>query len=111
VTWSVRGLDSLTTTAAAIVARVRHRLTPGAIVALHDGTGLGGGRDRAPTLAALTAILRACDARGLRCVALAEAEAPSEARTEVRRDGRIDARNDTRDAARLERIEAGNAVP
>lgn len=84
VTWSVRGLDSLTTTAAAIVARVRHRLVPGAIVALHDGTGLGGGRDRSPTLAALTAILGACKARGLRCVALGnDDQAASEARIEV----------------------------
>jgi peptidoglycan/xylan/chitin deacetylase (PgdA/CDA1 family) len=72
VTWSVRALDSLPTTADAIVGRVAHRLAPGAIVALHDGTGLGGGRDRAPTLAALPRILAACQARGLRCVALGE---------------------------------------
>jgi len=72
VTWSVRGLDSRATTADAIVARVAHRLAPGAIVALHDGTGLGGGCDRRPTLAALTTILAACRTRGLRCVALGE---------------------------------------
>ena len=112
VTWSVRGLDSLTTTAAAIVARVRHRLVPGAIVALHDGTGLGGGRDRAPTLAALTAILGACQARGLRCVAL-DPEARSDARTEVRVRARTDAReatDDGRGSADAARIEVGTAV-
>jgi peptidoglycan/xylan/chitin deacetylase (PgdA/CDA1 family) len=75
VTWSVRGLDSLATTAEAIVSRVEHRLQPGAIVTLHDGTGLGGSRDREPTLAALDSILRTCAARGLRCVALSEAPA------------------------------------
>ena len=73
VTWSVRGLDSLATTAEAIVARVVRRLEPGAIVTLHDGTGLGGASDRAPTLAALPRILTECKARGLRCVALSEA--------------------------------------
>jgi peptidoglycan/xylan/chitin deacetylase (PgdA/CDA1 family) len=72
VTWSVRGLDSRPTTAAAIVARVAPRLAPGAIVTLHDGTGLGGSRDRAPTLAALATILDECKTRGLRCVALGE---------------------------------------
>jgi peptidoglycan/xylan/chitin deacetylase (PgdA/CDA1 family) len=72
VTWSVRALDSRPTTARAIVARVEHGLEPGAIVTLHDGTGLGGGTDRQPTLAALTTILAECEARGLRCVALSE---------------------------------------
>jgi peptidoglycan/xylan/chitin deacetylase (PgdA/CDA1 family) len=72
VTWSVRGLDSRATTAGAIVARIEHRLEPGAIVTLHDGTGLGGGTDREPTLAALTTILTECETRGLRCVALNE---------------------------------------
>jgi hypothetical protein len=72
VTWSVRGLDSLPTTARAIVARVEHRLEPGAIVALHDGTGLGGGRVRDPTIAALATLLLACRVRGLRCVAMSE---------------------------------------
>ena len=72
VTWSVRGLDSLATTAEAIVARVVRRLEPGAIVTLHDGTGLGGANDRAPTLAALPRILAECKACDLRCVALSE---------------------------------------
>lgn len=70
VTWSVRGLDSLQTTERAIVARVTAKLVPGAIVTLHDGTGLGGGTDRAPTIAALGTLLAACKTRGLRCVAL-----------------------------------------
>jgi peptidoglycan/xylan/chitin deacetylase (PgdA/CDA1 family) len=72
VTWSVRGLDSLRTTAGAIVSRVEKHLEPGAIVALHDGTGLGGGQDRAPTLAALAVILSECQSRGLRCVPLSD---------------------------------------
>ena len=72
VTWSVRGLDSRPTTAGAIIARVAPRLEPGAIVTLHDGTGLGGARDRSPTLAALATILEECKIRGLRCVALGE---------------------------------------
>jgi len=75
VTWSVRGLDSLRTTAGAIVARVSKHLEPGAIITLHDGTGLGGGRDRAPTLAALATLLSECKARGLRCVSLGDAGA------------------------------------
>ncbi len=73
VTWSVRGLDSFQTTAAAIVARVSKHLEPGAIVTLHDGTGLGGGTDRRPTVAALATLIDECKARGLRCVTLAEA--------------------------------------
>lgn len=70
VTWSVRGLDSLRTTAAAIVRRIEARLVPGAIIALHDGVGLGGSMDREPTLAALPRIFAACRVRDLRCVAL-----------------------------------------
>ena len=72
VTWSARGLDSRTTTAAAIVARVEKRLEPGAIVTLHDGTGLGGATSRLPTIDALTTILAHCETRDLRCVALSE---------------------------------------
>lgn len=72
VTWSVRGLDSRATTAEAIVARVAGRLAPGAIITLHDGTGLGGTHDRAATLEALALILDECRTRGLRCVALGE---------------------------------------
>jgi len=72
VTWTIRGFDSLPTTADAIATRVIKRLAPGAIVALHDGTGLFGGIDREPTIAALDAILSECKARGLRCVALGD---------------------------------------
>ena len=72
VTWTIRGLDSRPTTAAAIVERVVKRLAPGAIVTLHDGTGLLGGEDREPTLAALSTILTECETRGLRCVGLSE---------------------------------------
>jgi peptidoglycan/xylan/chitin deacetylase (PgdA/CDA1 family) len=75
VTWSVRGLDSLPTTPRAIVDRVARRLARGAIVTLHDGTGLGGGHDRAATVEALATLLRTCEQRGLRCVSLAEAGA------------------------------------
>lgn len=74
VTWSARGLDSRPTTAAAIVARLAPRLLPGAILTLHDGTGLLGGTDRTPTLEALSVLLRTCQERGLRCVALDEVE-------------------------------------
>jgi len=73
VTWTVRGLDSLATTADAIVNRIAPKLAPGAIIAMHDGTGLGGGTDRAPTLAALAALLTTCNERGLRCVGLDDA--------------------------------------
>ena len=115
VTWSVRGLDSLTTTAGAIVARVRHRLAPGVIVALHDGTGLGGGRDREPTLAALAAILCACEARGLRCVAMGGAEVATEVRTEVRTEVGTEVGTDVASQAQIdarsERIEIGTALP
>lgn len=83
VTWSVRGFDSLPTTADAIVGRVAHRLAPGAIVALHDGTGLGGGHDRTPTLTALPRLLAECQARGLRCVALDDAGRPAREATEL----------------------------
>jgi peptidoglycan/xylan/chitin deacetylase (PgdA/CDA1 family) len=75
VTWSVRGLDSRPTTAPAIVARLARGLAPGAIVALHDGTGYLGGTDRTPTLAALRWLLSECRTRGLRCVGLGDAGA------------------------------------
>ncbi|HEY4182500.1 MAG TPA: polysaccharide deacetylase family protein [Kofleriaceae bacterium] len=72
VTWTVRGLDSLATTANAIVRRIAPKLTAGAIVTLHDGTGLGGGRERAPTIAAVESLLATCAQRGLRCISLAD---------------------------------------
>jgi len=73
VTWSVRGLDSFPTTPEKIVARIAPHLEPGAIVTLHDGGGLGGGTDRAPTITALATLLRECKMRGLRCIALGTA--------------------------------------
>ena len=72
VTWSVRGLDARPTDADAIVARVEKALTPGAIVALHDGTGLLGSTDRTATVAALERVLERCRARGLSCIGLTE---------------------------------------
>ncbi|HKE17136.1 MAG TPA: polysaccharide deacetylase family protein [Kofleriaceae bacterium] len=70
VTWSARGLDARATDADRVVARVEKHLAPGAIIALHDGTGLGGSTDRSATLAALPRLLEACRERGLRCVGL-----------------------------------------
>ncbi len=72
VTWSARGLDARPTDADAVVARVARRLAPGAIIALHDGTGLGGSNDRSATLAALPRLLDHCRGRGLDCVTLEE---------------------------------------
>jgi 1-acyl-sn-glycerol-3-phosphate acyltransferase len=72
VTWSVRGLDARPTDADAIVARIEKGLTPGAIVALHDGTGLLGSTDRSATVTALERILERCGERGLSCVGLDE---------------------------------------
>jgi hypothetical protein len=62
---------------------VEHRLSPGAIVALHDGTGLGGGRDREATLEALSSILTECEHRGLSCVALSEVEVGGEVARDI----------------------------
>jgi len=71
-TWTARGRDAVPQEPAAIVARLLPALFPGAILALHDGTGLGGSDDRAPTLAALERLLPLVAARGLRCVRLDE---------------------------------------
>lgn len=78
VTWSARALDSRPTNASAIYARLARRLAPGAILTLHDGTGLGGGLDREPTVAALDQLLVECRSRGLRCVALDEVDGARE---------------------------------
>jgi peptidoglycan/xylan/chitin deacetylase (PgdA/CDA1 family) len=72
VTWTVRGLDTVTRSAAAIAARVERGLGPGAIVTLHDGSSLGGYRDRTATIEALRTVLRSCRERGLTCVRLDE---------------------------------------
>jgi peptidoglycan-N-acetylglucosamine deacetylase len=70
VTWTARGLDSLATTAESILARLEGAVRDGAILTLHDGTGLGGGHDRAATVAALDVLLARARERGLRCVSL-----------------------------------------
>ena len=72
VTWTVRGLDTIASSAGPVVARVRRRLGPGAIVALHDGTGFGGGSRREATLEATRQILALARAQGLDCVTLDE---------------------------------------
>jgi peptidoglycan-N-acetylglucosamine deacetylase len=76
VTWSVRGIDTVARSADAIVARIAHRLAPGAIVALHDGTEFGGLRSRAPTVRALPMLLGLARERGLSCVRLDDLLAP-----------------------------------
>ncbi len=65
-TWTERGLDTLRRPATAIVARLRPHLAPGAILTLHDGGGLGGSTNRAPTVAALRELLGILGERGLR---------------------------------------------
>jgi peptidoglycan/xylan/chitin deacetylase (PgdA/CDA1 family) len=77
VTWTVRGLDTVSRSAASIAARVERGLGPGAIVALHDGSSLGGYRDRSATIEALRAVLRSCRERGLTCVRLDELLQPA----------------------------------
>ncbi len=70
VTWSIRGGDAMGASARQIVRRVVPALAPGAIVALHDGAGYGGSKDRQPTLEALGVILREVAKKGLRAVTL-----------------------------------------
>lgn len=72
VTWTARGLDSLPTTAKAVIGRLESALRPGAILTMHDGRGLGGGHDREPTVTALEALLVACRERQLRCETVSE---------------------------------------
>lgn len=71
ITWSARGLDSRSTTAARIERRLLPALRPGAILTLHDGTGFGGSDDRSATVQALDTLLQAARARNLACVSLA----------------------------------------
>ena len=71
-TWTARGKDSLDTTKERILSRLRPALVPGSILTLHDGRGLLGGNDRAPTFAAVKSILEECKAKGLACVTLSE---------------------------------------
>jgi 1-acyl-sn-glycerol-3-phosphate acyltransferase len=93
VTWSARGLDARPTDADAVVARLERHLAPGAILALHDGTGLGGSSDRSATLAALPRILERCRERGLACATLEE----------LRREGALEPGPDPGDAERFAR--------
>jgi peptidoglycan/xylan/chitin deacetylase (PgdA/CDA1 family) len=89
VTWTVRGLDTVSRSAASIAARVERRLGPGAIVTLHDGSSLGGYRDRSATVEALRVVLRSCRERGLTCVRLDELLRPAvDAAPGTLKDGR-----------------------
>ncbi len=72
VMWSERGLDAMGRQAPAIVERLTPALEGGAIITLHDGGGFGGTIDRAPTVAALAALLALADTRRLTCVSLSE---------------------------------------
>jgi peptidoglycan/xylan/chitin deacetylase (PgdA/CDA1 family) len=74
VTWTERGLDAMGRPSSRIVARLERALAPGAILTLHDGAGLGGTLDRAPTVEALEVLLGRAKALGLSCVTLAELE-------------------------------------
>lgn len=71
VGWSVRGLDGVASAVAGNVARrVTRRLSPGAIVLLHDAAEYG---DRVPaSIEALPEILKAIRERGLSAVSLSE---------------------------------------
>ncbi len=72
VTWTARGLDTMSSSSDAIVRRLAPSMKDGAILTLHDGTGLGGSRDREPTLLALEKLLVLAGEKGLRCVRLDE---------------------------------------
>ncbi len=74
VTWTARGLDATSKSSDAIIARLAPHLREGAILVLHDGTGLHGTNDRTPTLIALEHLLSAARSRGLPCVPLASLE-------------------------------------
>lgn len=65
VGWQARGLDAVSRDAKAIERRVVDGARPGGVLVLHDGAGLGGTGDRAPTIAALPRILDGLAARGL----------------------------------------------
>ncbi|MGB3967749.1 MAG: polysaccharide deacetylase family protein [Planctomycetota bacterium] len=69
-TLTERGLDAFHRPAEQIVERLLPHLVPGAILTLHDGTGLGGSGERAPTIAALRVVLERMRERGLRSVRL-----------------------------------------
>jgi peptidoglycan/xylan/chitin deacetylase (PgdA/CDA1 family) len=68
--WQVRGLDALPQSAPEIVERVVRGARPGSVILLHDGSGLGGTRNREPTLEALPRLIDALRADGLSFVRL-----------------------------------------
>lgn len=72
VTWTARGMDTVTRSPEKIVERLTKALVPGAILTLHDGTAFGGLRTRAATVTALRALLATARERGLACVRLDE---------------------------------------
>lgn len=72
VGWQARGLDAVGASAAEIERRILASIRPGGVIVMHDGAGLYGTEDRAPTLAALPRIIDAIRARGLRIVPLDE---------------------------------------
>ena len=72
VGWQVRGCDAVSSDPKAIEARVVESAEGGGIILLHDGSGLGGTKDRSATLDALPAIIKQLRARGLRFVRLDE---------------------------------------
>jgi peptidoglycan-N-acetylglucosamine deacetylase len=72
VTWTARGMDTVTRSPEKIVERLEKALVPGAILTLHDGTAFGGLRTRAATVLALKSLLATARARNLACVRLDE---------------------------------------
>ncbi len=65
VNWSVRGYDAVEQDPDKIWRKLSKGLRPGAIVLMHDGSGLGGSGDRAATLAVLPRLIREVKNRGL----------------------------------------------
>jgi peptidoglycan/xylan/chitin deacetylase (PgdA/CDA1 family)/SAM-dependent methyltransferase len=72
VGWQVRGRDAFARDPAAIARRVIEGARPGGVVTLHDGAGLGGTRDRRPTIEALPLVIDGLRERGLDLVRLDE---------------------------------------
>lgn len=72
VGWQARGLDAVGASAAEIERRILAHIRPGGVIVMHDGAGLHGTDDRAPTLTALPRIIDAVRARGMRIVPLDE---------------------------------------
>ena len=71
-TWTARGADAIAHDPRTILRRLLPAIRPGAILALHDGAGLGGSDDRTPTLGALAELLPTIRDRGLSFVRLDE---------------------------------------